>query len=117
MQHMEQFNDEHGDPGPVHKIDEGTCQRMPPTVIHAPGTFTLALMIPTDQRTVWPVTTPRHWCGEWMAANPTTVDDAATVMARNVLAGDAGAARALADKLIELVSLPVIDPAPEEPPQ
>lgn len=49
------------------------------------------------------------WCGEWQAANPTTVDDAAVVMARSVLAGDAGAGRALADKLIGLIALPVID--------
>jgi hypothetical protein len=38
------------------------------------------------------------------------VDDAATVMARHVLAGDAGAARQLADKLIELIPLPVVTP-------
>ena len=50
-----------------------------------------------------------NWCGEWQAANPQTVDDAAAVMARHVLAGDAGAARQLADKLIELIPLPVID--------
>lgn len=60
-----------------------------------------------------PHTAPDWWCGEWQAREPQTIDEAATVMARQVLAGDASAARPLADRIIELIPLPVVDPAPE----
>jgi hypothetical protein len=86
---------------------QGWCRRNPPV----PGDPTFE---PLGGSPVvlgqWLVTRSTQWCGEWSAANPQTVDDAATVMARHVLAGDAGAARQLADKLIELIPLPVVTP-------
>ncbi len=39
------------------------------------------------------------WCGEFVPANPETIEDGAVVLARLVLIGDKAAAYALADKL------------------
>ena len=86
----------------------GFCRRYPPWVtethveVLSGSPFELAEHV---------CTYPTAWCGEWQAGNPQTVDEAATVMARAVLAGDATAARALADKLVELVVLPPPEPS------
>lgn len=52
-----------------------------------------------DQDCAQPITLGSRWCGEWQAATPVGVDAAAMAMARQALAGDGEAARALADKL------------------
>jgi hypothetical protein len=91
--------------------EPGYCLRYPPSMLADPGR-----MVNRDgtrdtrAHPRRPEVYLTDWCGEWQAANPTAVDDAATVMARHVLAGDAGAARQLADKLIELIPLPVVTP-------
>jgi hypothetical protein len=82
---------------------EGICRRYPP------GRRQIDEFITEP---AFATTYARAWCGEWQAANPETVDEAATVMARAVLAGDATAGRALADRLQELVPLPLVDPGP-----
>lgn len=86
---------------------EGVCRRHPRVSLYAPGAVDNDL----DIQSMLPTTWDWDWCGEWQAANPQSVDDAVAVMARAVLAGDAGAARQLADKLIELIPLPVLEPA------
>jgi hypothetical protein len=52
-----------------------------------------------DMMSQRPLLLPSRWCGEYQPANPETVEQGAAVMARLVLMGDLGAARALADKL------------------
>lgn len=70
------------------------CRRSPPVVlpVHAEGDFASR----------YPVIEPDLWCGEWVAENPTVSDEVASQLARAVLVGDGVAARALADRLIEL---------------
>jgi hypothetical protein len=92
----------------------GMCRRYPPSYDDYPVEAYTGFVL-----TVGPLITPGQWCGEWRAAEPQTVDDAAVVMARHVLTGDTTAARQLADKLIELIPPPVVsnesEDAPPEP--
>jgi hypothetical protein len=67
----------------------GYCQRFPPTMIDA------------DYQE-WPETGSEVWCGEWQAETPDTIELTVVSLARQTLAGDLTAARALADRVIEL---------------
>lgn len=86
---------------------QGVCRRYPRVSLYAPDTVDNDLGIQSVLPLVW----EHDWCGEWQAARPEAVDDAAAVMARAVLAEDTSAARQLADKLIELIPSPVPGPA------
>jgi hypothetical protein len=97
------------DDGKEARHDQGDCCRMPPVVLNEPVVEHPTYGPLAGSRVVFPYTHATRWCGEWQAANPQTVDDAGLVMARAVIAGDAGAARALADKVIELIPLPVVE--------
>jgi hypothetical protein len=65
----------------------GHCVRFPP-IFH-----------PSINLCLYPPVRGNAWCGEYAPANPETVSDGASTMARLVLLGDLTAARALADKL------------------
>lgn len=55
-----------------------------------------------DPGSGFPITESYNWCGEYAPDKPETVEDAAVVIARQVILGDMTAARGLVDKIKEL---------------
>ncbi len=68
---------------------DGFCRRLPP------------ISGEPDGDTNFPSLNEDCWCGEWAPANPETVSEGATTLARLVLLGDRTAAYALIDRLQE----------------
>lgn len=59
-----------------------------------------------DEPSGFPDVYDSNWCGEWEADIPASHDLMCLAMAKQVLAGDFAAARALADRLMELPVIP-----------
>ena len=76
----------------VYQVSSLVCKRFPPTI---------GVSQSRESRTCYPLVLLHQWCGEWEPACPDTVEDAAVVIARQVIIGDKAAARGLVDKIKE----------------
>lgn len=71
---------------------DGRCRRYPPTV----------LSNSTDSPDITPHVPARGWCGEFVPAEPETIDESAALICRLYLLGDKSAAYGALDKVREL---------------
>lgn len=80
---------------PAHIADdeyEGRCRRYPPSVVSNS----------INNPDITPHVFANGWCGEYVPANPETIDEGAALICRLYLLGDSVAAYSALDKIREL---------------
>ena len=72
------------------RVRGGVCRFNPPVAL-------------TELQSCRPTVHTKRWCGQWQAENPSTVDECTLALARQRLAGDLTAGRALVDRVAEMI--------------